>query len=232
MKRRQLAVRPLRRALDWFLKTRGKSTVLMCGPVDAGKTLLFHTLSGGKFQPTQTSMEENVNTFKIHEKVLGDKKDKLCNVNFEFIDFPGHPSHEFKLTKFINHLRGVIILIDASSSDSILQGSKTLFTMLEKKGFMTKKIPVLICANKIDLSESQPLTAIRQKILEEMNKLRENRGNMETIQKGDEDVAAIGQSGERLTWDTLGVPVSFGQISAKQGNVTDVLDFLEGIQHC
>jgi len=233
MRRRKMIVRPLRRLGQWFSqKSMRKSTVLICGPVDAGKTLLFHTLSGGKFQPTQTSMEENVNSFKIHEKILGEsKKDKLKDINFEFIDFPGHPSKELKLNKFLNNLQGVIVLVDSSSGDSITNGAKTLFSLMEKKGFLDKKVPVLICANKMDLDNSQTLNAIRQKILEELNKLKDNRSSMENIEKRDEDITTFGKSGEKLTWENMGLPVSFGQISAKQGSVIDVLDFLEGIQN-
>jgi len=103
---------------------------------------------------------------------------------------------------------------------------------MEKKGFLSKKIPVLICANKIDLDSSQPVNAVRQKMLDELNKMKETRPTMENIEKREEDITSIGKSGERLSWDNLGLTVSFGQISAKQGNVTDVLDFLEGIQCC
>jgi len=235
MRRRRMGfvMQPIRRAMSWIQQKRiPKSTVLICGPADAGKTLLFHTLSGGKYQPTQTSMEENVNTFKIHEKVLGDaKKDKLSTINFEFIDFPGHPSRELQIRKFMGHLQGVVILVDASSSDSINQGAKTFFTLMERREFLNRKFPVLICANKIDLTDSQPLTVIRQRMLDELNKLKESRSTMENTEKRDEDIMSVGKSGERLSWDNLGMPVSFGQISAKQGNVTDVLDFLEAIQH-
>jgi small GTP-binding protein len=231
MRRRQ-GMKPLRRAMEWIqMKRRGTSTVLLCGPVDSGKTALFHTLSGGNFQQTQTSMEENVDTFKIHPKILGDKKDKLCDINFEFIDFPGHPSQEAHLGKFYNRAQGIILMVDASSNDSINHGAKTLYSLLEKKGggFLGKKAPVLICANKIDMNDSLSLNAVRARILEEMNKLKDSRSGSE---KREQDVTSVGKSGEKLTWDNLGATVSFGQISAKQGKITDVLDFLEGIQCC
>jgi len=234
MRRRQMMnYAPFRRAAQWISQKRiKKSTVLICGPVDAGKTLLFHTLSGGKYQPTQTSMEENINSFKIHEKVLGEaKKDTLKDINFEFIDFPGHPSKELNLGKFMNNLQGVIILVDSSSSDSINNGAKTLFSLMERKEFMGKKVPVLVSANKMDLDSSQPMNSVRQTILDELNKLKDHRSSMENTEKRDEDITTFGKSGERLSWENLGLNVAFGQISAKQGNVTDVLDFLEGIQH-
>jgi small GTP-binding protein len=232
MKRRQIMkLKPMQRFRDLMMtKQKGNSTVLICGPVDAGKTLLFHTLSGGKFQPTQTSMEENVNTFTINDKILTDaKKDKLKSMKFEFIDFPGKQSHEFKMDKFMNRLDGVIILVDSSSSDSINHGAKTLFSLMEKK---IGNIPVLFCANKIDLSESHTMNVTRHRILDELNKLKDTQSSMGNIEKSEDiTTASIGKSGEKLSWDNLGLAVSFGQISAKQGNITDVLDFLEGIQH-
>jgi signal recognition particle receptor subunit beta len=209
-----------------------KHTVLICGPVDSGKTVLFHTLSGGKYQPTRTSIEENVGTFKINPELLKDRKKELCDIQFEFIDFPGHPSQELKLGKFINNIQSVILLTDASSSDSISRASKMLFALLEKKGFMKKQIPILICANKSDLGDAQTMTAIRSRILDELNTLRESRTTMETIDKVDEGIEPVGKSGDKLTWENLGCTVSFGQISAKEGNVRDVLDFLETTQCC
>jgi signal recognition particle receptor subunit beta len=210
-----------------------KSHVLICGPVDAGKTVLLHSLAGTKIQPTQTSMEENVVTFKIPAHVLGDKKQALYNTEFEFIDFPGHPSQEFQLNKYIPNIKGVILLVDASSSDSYMRGAKMLYTFFENGQFVKKQIPILICANKTDLSDAQTMTAIRTKILDELNKLRDSPLNVNTIEKENhEGIALIGKAGERLTWENIGTPVSFGQISAKTGNVRDVIDFLEGIQHC
>jgi signal recognition particle receptor subunit beta len=208
-----------------------KCAVLICGPTDAGKTVLLHTLSGTKIQPTQTSMEENMATFRIPEEVLGDKKQMLCNTEFEFIDFPGQTAQEFQLAKYIPRIKGVILLVDASSNDSYMRGAKMLYSLLENKEFIKKQIPVLICANKTDLSDAQTMTAIRTKILEELNKLRDSPLNVNTIEK-DNEISSIGKAGERLTWENLGSSVSFGQISAKTGNVRDAIDFLEGIQHC
>jgi len=230
MRRRQ-GMRPLRRAMEWIMQKRGKYTVLICGPVDAGKTTLFNTLCGGKFQATQSSMEENVETFKIHPRILGEKKDKLCNIHFEFIDFPGHPSKELHLGKFFHRVNGVILLVDGTSNDSLINGSKTLFYLLEKKEFRNKKTPVLICANKTDLDSTQTLGSIRSRILEEIKKLKDSRSTMENTDKGDEDIMSIGKSGEPLTLENLGLTVSLGQICTKEGKITDVLDFLEGIQH-
>jgi signal recognition particle receptor subunit beta len=215
-----------------ILNRYGKCQVLICGPVDAGKTVLLHSLAGTKIQPTQTSMEENVVTFKIPAQVLGDKKQALYNTEFEFIDFPGHPSQEFQLNKYIPNIKGVILLVDASSNDSYMRGAKMLYGFFENGQFVKKQIPILICANKTDLSDAQTMTAIRTKILEELNKLRDSPLNVNTIEKEQEGIALIGKAGERLTWENIGTPVSFGQISAKTGNVRDVIDFLEGIQHC
>jgi small GTP-binding protein len=231
MRRRQ-GMRPLRRFMQWFKMRRlGKSTVLICGPVDSGKTALFHTLSCGEIQPTETSMQEKTDTFKIHPKILGTRKDKLCDINFEFIDYPGHPSKELHLGRFFNQVQGLILVVDASSNDSIMQASKTFYSLLEKKGFLHKKIPVMICANKIDMIDSLSLNAIRGKMLDEINKMRDSRSTTETTSEKVEDITSAGKSGEKFTWENLGMTVSFGQISAKQANVTDVLDFLEGIHH-
>jgi small GTP-binding protein len=228
MKRRQIMKSQLFiKFREWMMtKKKENATVMICGPADAGKTLLFQTLSGGKFQ--QSSTEEHVSTFQVNDKVLMEaKKDKLQNVNFEFIDFPGQ-SYEFKMDKSMKHLNGLIILVDASSNDSINHGTRTLFSLMENK--FGKNTPVLFCLNKMDLSASNTMNAIRQKILDELNKLKGIQSSLGgNIEKSEDITSSIGKS-ERLTWDNLDLTVSFGQISAKQGNVTDVLDFLESIQ--
>jgi signal recognition particle receptor subunit beta len=223
---RKKSFKPVR---DWLsamntFKLNNKCTVLICGPVDSGKTVLFHTLSGGKYESTQTSMEINKDTFTIDKNLITDRK-KLENIQFEFIDFPGHPSQELQLGKSLAKIQGVILLVDASSSDSYLSGAKLLYSLLEKKGFTNNKIPVLICANKTDLSDAQTMVAIRGKMLDELNKLKETRPT-ENLEKNDE-IVPVGKTDERFTWENLGSSVSFGQISAKTGNVRDVLDFLE-----
>jgi small GTP-binding protein len=210
----------------------GKTTVLIFGPLDAGKTVLFYTLANGKFQQTQTSMQENVDTFKIHQKILDDaNKPNLSRMQFEFIDFPGHPSQELKRGKYLPRANGVVLLVDAASNESINNGSKMLFSLLENKDFINKKTPILVCANKSDLDQADNVPAIRSKILAELNKLKESGSSMENIEhSGDEQGSAIGKSGEKLTWDSLGAPISFGRISVKKGEMRDLLDFFEGIQ--
>jgi len=233
LKRKPLLAKKLKQwVMTMAQKAKGgqchQSTILICGPVDAGKTLLFHTLSNGKSQDTQTSMEENVETFKIHPKVLGDNKPNLSDFQFEFIDFPGHPSQELKLTKYVPRIQGVILLVDASSNDSCIRGAKMLYSFLEKKKFSMKKVPILVCANKVDLNNANSMSMIREKVLDELNKLKESQTTMENLGKHDEDIITVGKPGEKLTWENLN-SISFGQISVKEGNLKDVLNFLGSI---
>jgi len=213
-------------AKKYFLFKRNR-VVLICGPVDSGKTALFFTLSNGKFQSTQTSMEENVDTFHIHSKILNDaQKQHLSKFQFEFVDFPGR-THGGKMNKYLKRTQGVVFLIDASSNDSVVNGAKMLYSLLEMKDLMKRKIPILVCANKIDLNNVASMTVIRTKILEELNKLKESQpGN---IEHGEEGAGVVGKPDEKLTAENIGTPISFGQISAKEGKLTDVLDFLESL---
>jgi len=219
-----------------FRAKPNKKTILICGPTDSGKTLLFYTLLNGKFQLTQSSLEENVDTFNLHSGVLKDytkDKAKLTNVKFEFIDCPGQSSQELKLFKYVPRTNAVILLVDASSYESCIQGSKLLYSLLENKKFADRHVPVLVCSNKADLLNVKSMPAIREIFLKELNNLKNSRttmGSIETSEK--EEIAQIGGLGEELRWDSFASPISFGQISVKDGNLRDVLDFLEAIPRC
>jgi small GTP-binding protein len=210
----------------------GKKTILICGPKDSGKTLLFYTLLNGKFQPTQTSLEENVDTFNLHSGVFKDytkDKAKLTSTRFEFIDCPGQSSQELKMFKFVPRAQGVVVLVDSSSQESCINGAKILYSLLENKKFADRQIPVLVCANKSDLTDVQSMPAIREKFLKELNHLRESRTTMESIETNEEATVPVGKSGEVLGWESFTSPISFGQISVKDGHLRDVLDFLEAL---
>jgi len=102
-----------------------------------------------------------------------------------------------------------------------------LYSLLGMKEIWSTKTPILICANKIDLDNTDNMAAIRTKIFQELNKLKESQSG--NVEHGDEQAGIVGKPGEKLTPENIGIPISFGQISAKQGRLTDVLDFLEGL---
>lgn len=63
-----------------------KKMVLVLGPKNAGKTMLFHALREGRGVETVSSMKELEATFAIHPALNPSKFDAKLNI----VDFPGH----------------------------------------------------------------------------------------------------------------------------------------------
>jgi len=109
------------------------------------------------------------------------------------------------------------------------QWRQDIVFVVRTKKFADRQTPVLVCANKSDMTDVQSMFAIREKFLRELNNLKESRTTMESIETNEEATVPVGKSGEVLGWEGFTSPISFGQISVKDGNLTDVLDFLEAL---
>ncbi|ETO18950.1 hypothetical protein RFI_18293 [Reticulomyxa filosa] len=251
--------------------TSVKATVLLHGPIDSGKTLLFYTLLNGKLQPTQTSMEENVEVMKIHPQILHDSdNESLSKYKFELIDFPGHSSQETKLNQFIPRVTAVILLLDPSSSDFCATGAKFGAKALNHAACIFSPLVFILFVHPISLSQIKHslqnvvLIARTQKFCKQespdfdfernvfnffffncyfsmkrisfifcflkiyiwiSNKLKESQSTMTSIQNEEDETTTIGKPGEDLTWEDLPSSISFGRISVKEKNLTDVLHF-------
>ena len=94
-------------------------SIVIYGPIDSGKTVLFYHLYSSQFQQTQSSMNENVLEFKPN----GFEK---CQT-YQFVDFPGHGINVSKYVFEKHHNKGMkamIFCVDISDTRSAIEGAK------------------------------------------------------------------------------------------------------------
>ncbi len=188
--------------VTWKRKAK-KSTVVICGPMNAGKTVLWLTLrqrlgqdaSGAKAQLplTVTSTTPNVSE----------------NSKYVLVDTPGHP----KLRYIANNLHGaayVFVLDTAASgtSHSVRPEAEYLYELLGSRS----KVPVLVACNKAELFSSIPVPRLKNMLQEEMQLLRKSQAA--SIGKMDEQEAS-GLLDTPFTFDDY--DIEFIQGSAKNG---------------
>src|SRR4051812_48688484 len=76
-------------------------SMLIYGPMNSGKTLLYYKLKTNQAKQTVSSMRENASKFIAAPL----KSMNSASKSYRFIDFPGHPSQKYKLTNCFSNLR-------------------------------------------------------------------------------------------------------------------------------
>ena len=126
--------------------------MLICGPCDSGKTVLFSQLVHRKPVETYTSMQENLG-------ILDPPGKKPLSV----VDIPGHERIRYKsLDKNKDSARAVIYVIDASTiTKGIRDATEYLFRVLSDPAIHSNKTPVLIACNKqVSLAKTEVVDCI------------------------------------------------------------------------
>ena len=103
-------------------------SILIYGPMNSGKTVLFHQLFNSTFVKTQSSMNENILEFKPNSF-------NKCKI-YQFIDYPGHGSQESRLYKYVfekynnKGLKAIIFTININDTQSAVEGAKLCFVII------------------------------------------------------------------------------------------------------
>jgi small GTP-binding protein len=148
------------------------------GPPNAGKTTLANRISSDwkrEFKGTVSAVPHETRHAQEFKEIVIDSEGN--KVSFDIIDTPGVATkidfHEFveehgltedesrdraraategviEAIRWLENVEGVILVMD-SSMDPLTQVNVTILGNLQ-----ARKIPVIICANKIDLEESSP----------------------------------------------------------------------------
>jgi len=106
-----------------------------------------------------------------------------------------------------------------------------LFDLLSNSVINKRRIPILIACNKQDLLTAYKAQSVRSLLEKEIEKLRHTRSTVPSQQEESGSSAedmSIGLEGEEFSMDHLELPVSFAEISAKDGNIQKVVTFVEG----
>ncbi|KAG8968260.1 hypothetical protein FRC03_008126 [Tulasnella sp. 419] len=136
--------------------TTKKSTVLLVGPSDAGKTAIFSSLAYSSARPTHTSLQPNV--------ALMPSEDSASNPT-TIIDIPGHPRIRSQFTTYLQETKTIVFVVDASNitrNGSMV--AEHLHLILHSMTSLppSQKAPKLVIhAHKADLLNRLPSAAAR-----------------------------------------------------------------------
>jgi signal recognition particle receptor subunit beta len=132
----------------WFIfrgSSQRRSTILLMGPCDAGKTLMFLRLVYKHFALTYTSVKENKGHF------IAKIKDKILTV----VDTPGHERLRSQyIEEYGPHALGIVFVIDSStiSRKTVADVAEYLYTILADPIISRNRPRVLVACNKQDQS--------------------------------------------------------------------------------
>uniref|UniRef100_A0A8D9EZ05 ADP-ribosylation factor-like protein 6 n=1 Tax=Cacopsylla melanoneura TaxID=428564 RepID=A0A8D9EZ05_9HEMI len=118
--------------------------VLILGLNNSGKSTLVNHLK---------SDEDKVHTI-IPTVGLNIEKFKSHNVQFTAFDMSGHGKYRDLWEHYYRECEGIIFVIDSSDTLRIAVVRDELDTLLQHPDIVTRKIPILFFANKMDLRDS------------------------------------------------------------------------------
>jgi len=199
------------------------NTVLLLGLNSSGKTVLFQQLRDGSYVNTVTSMKENEDTY-IPTK-LGLKKE------IHVVDIPGSLRLRPKLKDFVPITRGIIFLIDSVEFDNDARNiSEFLHSLFTTKQISKKKIPVLIACNKQDNVTAMKKLYIKVILQKELDKFKQTKRSIpDQLQDESSEEITLGVEGEPFAFHQLDNEVSFGECSSKQGEIKEIVEFIDQI---
>jgi len=197
-----------------FLLRRGskRRAILICGPSDSGKTILFSQLVYGKQIDTYTSMQENIGIIDLSET-----RKKPVDV----LDLPGHERLRTKcLDKHKSSALGIVYVLDASTiTKGIRDATEFLFKILSDPTIHGNKTSILIVCNKQDLTLAKGASVIERELTKEIGLLRETHSR--SLQGTDGNVTDhvfLGKVGKDFVFSDLRVKVDFCEVSALQND--------------
>ncbi|KAG0666697.1 hypothetical protein C6P46_004364 [Rhodotorula mucilaginosa] len=150
-------------------KKKSAKTVLLVGPLAAGKTALFSKLAYGHVQPTHTSMKENetVITHKwngVDKHELADEKSDSADLDppLHLVDIPGHPRLRTRsLAQYLPAADGIVFTIDGAAGltgKNVRDAAEHLHVLLSLLALQSTRQshlpPLLILLTKSDMSAS------------------------------------------------------------------------------
>lgn len=195
-------------------KKKGTS-ILLAGPVNAGKTTLFYQLKDGEKPGVVASMQENT---------------AVCSVNgkqVRILDVPGHHSFRNKLESSLREAAGVVFLIDAVEiTPHKVEAAEMLYEVLVNPYFQKQRVPVLIACNKADLEEeAHSVDFIRKTLEKQLDAMRKTK----TAGIGKDaarQTPALGALDKPFSLQGLRSKVSIAECSALQGQLSDIKSFI------
>eukprot|EP00892_Ulva_mutabilis_P009780 jgi/Ulvmu1/7174/UM034_0083.1 len=194
-------------------------TLVLYGPMEAGKTTLLHSLQG--IAPPQGT----VSSMKANEAVV-----TLPGTNkvVKVVDVPGHPRLRSLYDLHASSASFIVFILDSASfvADKQLVAEQ-LHQVLQQQASTRRGCRVIVACNKADLEErafSQDF--IVRQLEKAINSFRASKGAEVPGAVGRKD--SLGDTSAPFTFSTSIVPVRVCTISAATANLQGLVDALEG----
>jgi len=213
--------------------SRKRNTVLLMGPCDAGKSLLFLRLVHKQFAMTCSSMKDNKGHFiaKIKDKIL------------TLVDIPGHERLRGQyLDEYGSAALGIVFVVDSStiSRKTVADVAEFLYSILTDPVIFKNKPRVLIACNKQDHDMAKRQTAVKSMLETEINTVRKTRsGALEsTSEDSFGDSVFLGREDRDFEFSHMGnFKVDFAEANQRTElsnddehcNLKEITDWLEDI---
>jgi len=203
------------------LRALSKRGILILGPCDAGKTLLFNQLVQRKPIETFTSMIENVGQyFAKAESDLQVSSTTTLGKMLNVYDVPGHDRLRYSaLDKRKEEAKAILYVIDASTlKQNIRDSAEFLFNILRDSSLHSASTPVLVVCNKQDLGfQAKGAGVIERELAKEIGLLRVTKSKLlqdsSGTASGNQDVY-LGQEEKDFEFSDLKAEVTFLEASA------------------
>lgn len=206
---------------------RGKrgSTIVIAGPLNAGKSTLFYQLKDGStHNGLVASMQENAAAVPVAGPKGGPAK------TVRLLDMPGHHSFRHRLEAALREAAGVVFLVDAVDiTPHRVEAAEALYEVLASPSFSKRRLPLLVAANKADLEEDAHSIEFVQKTLDkQLGAMRKTKAaGIGKDAAGGGGVAALGDPDKPFALaSSLRSRVVFAECSAKAGSLDDVRAFI------
>ncbi|KAK9813463.1 hypothetical protein WJX73_000210 [Symbiochloris irregularis] len=199
------------------------TTILLLGPMGAGKTTIYLQLRDGtKHNGTVTSMQVTSESCQLASEKGGRKIRPVT-----LVDIPGHPRMRHRFEAHTPATRGIIFVID--SAEFLSQKTdiaEQLYEVITNLAAARRKPPILLACNKSDLgAKAHTSDFIRKRIEKEVEQLRTTRRSLGEGQQG-----VIGIEGEVFSMAALekaqGIKVTAESVSALDADLDDVTGFI------
>lgn len=186
----------------WWARNRHRSIrrgecLLLCGPANSGKTLLFMRLTMNFVKRTVTSAAINRGILTLSSPASDRPPKKI-----EVIDIPGNlriRQREFNVNKSL--AKAIVFLINSGAiHEEKKDVADYLYDILRDKAFRQQRLPLLIFCNSQDAnssSSSETVTSIRRLLENELTMKRRTRASSVAVHQGKADTSNdIGRSGK------------------------------------
>ncbi|KAF6254014.1 signal recognition particle receptor beta subunit-domain-containing protein [Scenedesmus sp. NREL 46B-D3] len=143
-------------ALAGSSKSKKGSSILIAGPMNAGKSTLYYQLAdSSQHNGLVASMEQNTGVASVNGKQA------------RLLDIPGHHSFRHKLESSLKEAAGIVFVLDAAEiTPHRVEAAEMLYELLTNAALSRQRTPLLLACNKADLEDEAHSTEFIRKTLE------------------------------------------------------------------